>query len=176
MTSSRRLSSSSWSLLPGVHPMSSTATHRRSPGTPHPATAGCPHSSRLPAPPPAWAGDNVGTISDCHDGSYKYRRSIALRSSIPHCHSSYYPLDAETRPQPGPGPRKTAAARRLIGWIAKAKPLPRARPDRGTRGTCYDQQVIDMAVLKLHRTVGVRVGAGPGWRRCAGRRSVDDHD
>jgi (E)-4-hydroxy-3-methylbut-2-enyl-diphosphate synthase len=29
--------------------------------------------------------------------------------------------------------------------------------DRASR-TCYDQQVIDMAVLKLHRTVGVRVG------------------
>ena len=26
-------------------------------------------------------------------------------------------------------------------------------------GTCYDQWIIDMAVLKLHRTVGVRVGS-----------------
>ena len=33
-----------------------------------------------------------------------------------------------------------------------------SQPDRTSR-TCYDQWVIDMAVLKLHRTVGVRVGS-----------------
>ncbi len=77
-------------------------------------------------------GDSVGT-SAWPQWQLQIRRSIALRSSIPHCHSSSYFLDAETCPQPGPGPRKTAAASPYWLDCKSEAALPSAAEPR-TRG------------------------------------------
>jgi (E)-4-hydroxy-3-methylbut-2-enyl-diphosphate synthase len=58
----------------------------------------------------------------------------------------------------GPHPNVFKRCKMGAGGAAAASGRLEASP-AAAAGTCYDQWIIDMAVLKLHRTVGVRVGS-----------------
>src|SRR4029450_7904771 len=79
---------------------------------------------------------------------------VFISGSIPSIHRRQAPLGSLNGSAPARNPAKWTPFRPRHPWHGSAK----GRAVRPKGRTCYDRRVIVMAVVKLHRTVGVRVG------------------
>ena len=111
---------------------------------------------------PAWTAAASGPTASEVSALPQRQHKTAAQSFFAFIDSSLslelLPLRRGNPSAAGPGSAQTAAATDLSGGSAKEKPRRERGPTPRRAELAMINEVIDMAVLKLHRTVGVRVG------------------